>query len=58
MQHQHKVSRRGFFVLSGTLAVASQANSEPTPEADSGDNRSVVVTETDHIRTYYALARR
>lgn len=54
------VSRRSLFAATGTIAVAASpvlARADLPDERPSG-KRDVFLRETDHIRTYYALARR
>ncbi|NDV52561.1 MULTISPECIES: hypothetical protein [unclassified Salipiger] len=53
-----KVSRRAFLGGSVILAAAPQPGetAEPTQQRPA-TKRDVVFGETDHIRTYYALAR-
>jgi hypothetical protein len=57
------LSRRGFLCASGGVAAgavpaAAVAVSDKAHQlAGSRDNRRVILKDTDHIRTYYAMAR-
>jgi hypothetical protein len=50
----------GLAVLPATIAPAAAAEASPAPEAARPDGKprhDPVLSETDHVRTYYQLAR-
>lgn len=61
MRDTPKLSRRQLLAaatVTATAAQAAHAGTEPRGAPQPDDRRDVRLEDTDHIRTYYALARR